>query len=172
MTLPHRLAPAAHRPSTALASQKPNPALVRPEVAPALFRLLAESALSRAALDACGLPLALVEAGAGTPSLCYVNRAFESFFGHRAAEALGRSATALLFADGAGSERLFREPGAQLLLRAQRKDGSLAHVETTAGAVRGVDGRITHWVLAFSDRTELEQLRDKLNLLCATASGV
>ena len=34
----------------------------RREAAPALFRLLADSALSRAALSACGLPLALVEA--------------------------------------------------------------------------------------------------------------
>jgi hypothetical protein len=55
---------------------------------------------------------------------------------------------------------------------ARREYGSVAHVETTAGAVRGVDGRVTHWVLAFSDRTELEQLREKLNALCATASGV
>lgn len=171
MTLPHRLAALPHRPGST-PTRPAGAAPVRPEAAPALFRLLAESALARAALDACGLPLALVEAGVAAPSICYVNRAFEGFFGHRAAEALGRSATALLFADDAGSERLFREPGAQLLLRARRKDGSLAHVETTAGAMRGVDGRITHWVLAFSDRTELEQLREKLNALCATASGV
>lgn len=171
MTLPHRLAAVSHRPGST-PSRPAGPAPARPEVAPALFRLLAESALSRAALDACGLPLALVEAGAAAPSICYVNRAFEAFFGHRAAEALGRSAAALLFPEDAACERLYREPGAQLVLRARRKDGSLAHVETTAGTVRGVDGRITHWVLAFSDRTELEQLRDKLNALCATASGV
>jgi len=140
----------------------------RPEVAPALFRLLAESALSRAALDACGLPVALVDAAAEARPICYVNRAFESFFGYRAAEALGRPAAGLLFADAGAAERLFREPEAQMLLRAQRKDGSLAHVEVTAGAVRGVDGRVTHWVLAFSDRTELELLRDKLNALSGT----
>jgi PAS domain S-box-containing protein len=141
-------------------------------VAPALFRLLAESALARAALDACGLPLALAEAGVAAPTLCYVNRAFEAFFGHRAAEALGRSAAALLFPDDPGAERLFREPGAQLLLRAHRKDGSLAHLEATAGSVRGVDGRVTHWVLAFADRTELEQLRERLAALSAAATGV
>jgi PAS domain S-box-containing protein len=163
MTLPHRLAAVPPR---------PHPAPARPEVAPALFRLLAESALSRAALDACGLPLALAEAGMAAPSLCYVNRAFETFFGHRAAEALGRPAAALLFPEDATAERLFREAGAQLLLRARRKDGSVAHVEATAASVRGVDGRVTHWVLAFADRTELEQLREKLNALCATASGV
>ena len=60
----------------------------------------------------------------------------------------------------------------QEYVRARRKDGSVAHVEATAGSVRGVDGRVTHWVLAFADRTELEELREKLNALCATASGV
>jgi PAS domain S-box-containing protein len=78
----------------------------------------------------------------------------------------------MLFTDAAAAERLFREPEAQALLRAQRKNGSLAHVEVAAGAVRGVDGRVTHWVLAFSDRTELEQLRNELNALHAAATGV
>ncbi len=137
----------------------------RPEVAPALFRLLAESALSRAALDACGIPVVLADAACEAPPVCYVNRAFEAFFGYRAAEALGQPAVKLLFSDAGAAERLFREPETQLLLRAQRKDGSPAHVEVSVGAVRGVDGRVTHWVLAFSDRTELELLRDKLNAL-------
>jgi PAS domain S-box-containing protein len=144
----------------------------RPEIAPALFRLLAESALSRAALDSCGMPVALVDAAAEALTICYVNRAFEVFFGYRAAEALGRPVATLLFADPGAAGRLFRTPETQMLLRAQRKDGSLAHVEVAAGAVRGVDGRVTHWVLAFSDRTELEQLRDELNALRAAATGV
>jgi len=130
----------------------------RPEVAPALFRLLAEAALSRAALDACGLPVALADA-AGSRPLSYVNQAFEAFFGFRAAEALGRPAHVLLAMDPACVERLYREPAANFVLRAQRKDSSLAHVEVAVGVVRGSDGRVTHWVLAFSDRTELEQLR-------------
>jgi PAS domain S-box-containing protein len=163
MSLPHRLA---------AVPQRPHAAPARPEVAPALFRLLAESALARAALDACGQPLALAEAGTSAPSLCYVNRAFETFFGHRAADVLGRPAVALLFPEDAAAERLFRESGAQLLLRARRKDGSAVHVETTAGNLRGVDGRVTHWVLAFADRSELERLREKLNALCATAGAV
>ena len=148
------------------------PAGGRPEVAPALFRLLAESALSRAALDACGVPLVLVDAAAEGNAISYVNRAFEAFFGFRAAEALGRPAANLLFTDAAAAARLFREPQAQLLLQAQRKDGSLAHAEVNVGAVHGVDGRVTHWVLAFSDRTELEQLRGELNALRAAATGV
>lgn len=126
----------------------------RPEVAPALFRLLAEAALSRAALDACGMPVVMVDAAVAARPISYVNRAFEGFFGYRAAE------------------RLFREPEAQVLLRALRKDGSEAQVAVAVGAVRGVDGRVTHWVLAFSDRTELEQLRDELNALRAAATGV
>jgi PAS domain S-box-containing protein len=137
----------------------------RPEVAPALFRLLAESALSRAALDACGTPLLMVDAAAEAPPISYVNRAFETFFGYRAAEALGRPAAGLLFPGTGAAERLYRSPDAQALLRAQRKDGSQAHVEVSIGAVRGVDGRVTHWVLAFSDRTELEQLRESLSRL-------
>lgn len=134
----------------------------RPEVAPALFRLLAEAALSRAALDACSLPVALAEA-AGSRPLSYVNQAFEAFFGYRAAEALGRPVQALLALDPACAERLFREPAPSIALRARRKDGSPAHVEASVGAVRGSDGRVTHWVLAFSDRTELEQLRERLS---------
>lgn len=135
----------------------------RPDVAPALFRLLAEAALSRAALDACGLPVALADA-AGSRPLSYVNQAFEAFFGYRAAEALGRPATVLLAMDAAGAEQLFRERAPGVVLRAQRKDSSLAVVEVSVGAVRGSDGRVTHWVLAFSDRTELEQLRERLSL--------
>ena len=79
--------------------QPSRPAGRRPEVAPALFRLLAESALSRAALDACGVPLVLVDAAAEGNAISYVNRAFEAFFGYRAAEALGRPAANLLFSE-------------------------------------------------------------------------
>jgi len=148
------------------------PRAARPEVAPALFRLLSESALSRAALDACGMPVAMVDAAVEGNAISYVNRAFEAFFGFRAAEALGRPAAKLLFTDAGAAARLFREPQAQLLLQAQRKDGSLAHAEVIVGAVHGVDGRVTHWVLAFSDRTELEQLRAELHALRASATGV
>lgn len=142
----------------------------RPEIAPALFRLLAEAALSRAALDACGLPVAMADATQSAQPLSYVNQAFESFFGYRAAEALGRPCAALLFAEPAAAERLFREPTGRMHLRARRKDGSEAHVDVAVGAVRSVDGRVTHWVLAFSDRTELEQLRAELNALRGAAA--
>lgn len=133
----------------------------RPDVAPALFRLLAEAALSRAALDACGLPVAIAET-AGSRPLSYVNQAFEAFFGYRAAEALGRPAPTLLAMDPAGAESLFHEGAPRVVLRAQRKDSSLAQVEVSVGTVRGSDGRVTHWVLAFADCTELELLRERV----------
>ncbi len=39
------------------------------------------------------------------------------------------------------------------MLSAQRKDCSLARVEVAVGAVRGSDGRVTHWVLAFVEKS-------------------
>ena len=62
----------------------------RTEPAPALFRLLSDSALSRAALGACGIPLAILDAAAPARSVTYVNPAFEGFFGFHPGEALGR----------------------------------------------------------------------------------
>jgi HTH-type transcriptional regulator, bacterioopsin transcriptional activator and related proteins len=129
----------------------------RPEAAPALFRLLAEAALSRAALDACGVPVALADASAPSRPLTYVNRAFETFFGHRAAEALGRPAAALLFEDAADAERLFHGFGERLRLRALRKESAPAQVDVSVSAVRGSDGGVTHWVLAFCERGGIER---------------
>jgi PAS domain S-box-containing protein len=124
----------------------------RPDVAPALFRLLAEAALSRAALDACGLPVALADATSARPSFSYVNQAFEAYFGYRAAEALGRPAAELLQLDAAAADPMFREGAAPIRLRSRRKDGAPLQFDLSVGAVRGSDGRVTHWVLAFSDR--------------------
>ena len=162
MTLPQRLAAVPQRSSSAAA---------RPEVAPALYRLLAEASLSRAALDACGLPVALLEGAASGQPVSYINRAFELFFGYSAAEALGRPLGTLLAADAGAAERLLRDPGGRMPLRARRKDGSQAHVEVSVGSVRGTDGRVTHWVLAFADCSELEDLRAKLRTLSSLASA-
>ena len=125
----------------------------RPEVAPALFRLLAEAALSRAALDVCGTPVALADAASPSRPLTYVNQAFEAFFGYRAAEALGRPAAALLFGNAALAEGLFREEAGRSRLSAQRKEGDPVPVDVAVSGVRGSDGRVTHWVLAFVDKT-------------------
>ena len=126
----------------------------RPEAAPALFRLLAEASLSRAALDACGMPVVLVDAAGASRPVSYVNHAFESCFGMRAAEALGRPAAELLFADAAAAAALFREAGARGPVLARRKDGSAFAADAAVGTVRGSDGRVTHWVLSFAEREE------------------
>ncbi len=83
--------------------------------APALARLLADSALSRAALAACGFPLALADAGAkGRPS---------------------------------------------------------ADVELSIGMVHGVEGLLTHWVLAFADRGEIARMQEELRVLRAISAA-
>lgn len=136
--------------------------LPRPEPTAALHRLLSDSAVWRAALGACALPLALIDASNPSRPLTYLNRAFEGYFGYRAAEALGSPLAALLFrGDDALVHRLLAETSCWEL-KAWAKDGSVRHVELALGAVRSADGRISHWVVAFSDRSELERLRAEL----------
>ena len=137
----------------------------RIQPAPALARLLSDSALSRAALAACGFPVALSDATAKGRPLTYVNPAFESLFGYRADEVLGRPAITLLFPEDEGAASMFNEAPARLQMRARRKNGSTAEVELSIGMVHGVDGRLTHWVLAFADRGEIERLREELRIL-------
>jgi PAS domain S-box-containing protein len=133
------------------------------EPAPALFRLLSDSALSRAALGACGFPLAIVDAASPARVVTYANPAFEGFFAYRPGEALGRPLAALLFrGDDALMHRLLAEPVSRWELKAWGKDGVARPVELALGAVRGADGRLTHWVAAFSDRSEVERLRAEL----------
>jgi PAS domain S-box-containing protein len=144
----------------------------RADPAPALFRLLSDSAMSRAALGACGFPLAILDANQPARPITYVNAAFESFFGYSAGEALGRPFAALLFhGDEPLVHRLLAEAAARRSLKAWSKDGSPRPVELTLGAVRGADGRITHWVAGFADRSELERLRSELQALRSLASA-
>ena len=145
--------------------------LQQPENAPALSRLLSDSALSRAALGACGFPLAMLDACAPARPVTYVNAAFESFFGYRAAEALGRPLAALVFrGDEPLVHRLLAESGSRWKARAWTKDGELRHVEITLGAIHGADGELTHWVVAFADRSEVERLRSQLEALKSLAA--
>jgi len=146
--------------------------LAKPEPAPALYRLLSDSARSRAALGACGFPIAMLDATVAARPVTYVNAAFEGFFGYRAGEALGRPLAALLFrGDEPLVHRLLTESSSRWKLRAWGKDGALRHVELALGAVHSADGKLTHWVVAFSDRSEVEKLRGELEELKALASA-
>jgi PAS domain S-box-containing protein len=142
-----------------------------PPAAPALARLLSDSALSRAALAACGFPVALADAAAKARPLTYVNPAFETFFGYRADEVIGRPSITLLFPEDESAATMFSEAPSRVMMRARRKDGCSAEVELSIGMVHGVDGLLTHWVLAFADRSEIERLREELRVLKAIAAA-
>lgn len=144
----------------------------RPETAPALFRLLSDSALSRAALGCCGVPLALLDAEAKGNPLTFTNAAFEAFFGFAESEATGRPLADLLFrGDAALAQRLLSDSGRRWELTAWGKSGEARHVELAVSAVRGADGRLSHWVLAFSDRGEIERLRSEIESLKGLAAS-
>ena len=144
----------------------------KPEAAPALYRLLTDSALSRAALGACGVPLAILDARIPARSLTYVNPAFESFFGYRAGDALGHPLAKLLFHnDEPLVHRLLAEPSSRWKLRAWGKDGAVRHVDVSLGTVHSAAGELTHWVVAFSDRSEIEKLRAELEGLKSLAAA-
>jgi PAS domain S-box-containing protein len=148
----------------------------RTDLAPALYRLLSESALSRAALGSCGIPVAMLDANGKARTLSYVNAAFESFFGFRECEALGRPLAALLFRnDEPLVQRLLAESSRRWEITAWGKDGELRHVEVALAGLRDAAGKLTHYVVAFSDRTEVERLRsevESLKSLAAASLGV
>ncbi len=144
---------------------------IRAVAAPALARLLSDSALSRAALAACGFPVALSDAVAKGRPLTYANPAFETFFGYRTGEVLGRPAITLLFPEDEAASSMFNEAPARVHMCARRKDGSAVEVELSIGMVHSVDGRLTHWVLAFADRGEIERMREELRVLRAIAAA-
>src|SRR5580765_1224899 len=131
----------------------------RPDTAPALFRLLSESSLSRAALSACAIPLALLDAGAKGHPFVSVNAAFEVFFGHREGELRGRSTAVLFRGDEALAQRLLSDPQRRWQIDAWSKDGTLRHIDISFGALHTADGSLSHWGATFSDRQEIEQLR-------------
>lgn len=144
----------------------------RIQAAPALARLLAESALSRAALEVCAFPVALLDAVQPSRPIAYVNAAFSRYFGWSESDAVGRPPAALLLrGDEAALQRLLADPGTRWRLATSGKDGEPRHVEVALGAVRDADGKLTHWVLSFSDCSELEHLRAELEKLRALAAG-
>lgn len=144
----------------------------RPVPAPALFRLLSDSALSRAALGACTCPLALLDATKGARTITYVNRAFEGFFGYRESETLGGSLPKMLFrGDESLVARLLAEPLRRWEVIAWGRDETPRHVEVALGAVRGVDGALTHWIISFTDRSEVDRLRAEVESLKSLAAS-
>jgi len=143
----------------------------RPDPSASLHRLLSDSAVWRAALGACAFPIAVLDATATARPVSYMNGAFEGYFGYRSADALGRPLAALLFrGDDALVHRLLAESASRWELRAWGKDGTVRHVELALGAVRSAEGRLTHWVVAFSDRAEVERLRAEIAALKTPAS--
>jgi PAS domain S-box-containing protein len=140
--------------------------------ASALYRLLSDSALARAALGACGFPIAMLDARAAARSVTYVNAAFEKFFGYAADDVLERPLAALLFrGDEPLVHRMLAEPNSRWKLRAWGKDDTLRYVEVSLGAVRSGEDELTHWVVAFCDRAEVERLRSELEGLRSLAAG-
>ena len=122
--------------------------------------------MARSALGACGFPIAILDDSATNRPVTYVNAAFETYFGCRADEAIGRGLGAVVFrGDEALVHRMAAEQTPRRAVKAWAKDGSARPVEMTLTAVRGSDGRISHWVAAFSDRTEVERLRAELDSL-------
>lgn len=143
---------------------------LRPQAAPALFELLSDSAISRAALNACGVPLCLLEASKRAVS--HVNAAFSAYFGFAGHEALGKSlASLLLRGDEALLQRVLAEGHPAWQLSLWSKDGTLRNVQLSLGRVHAVDGRHTHWVLTFADRNEVEQLRAELEAMKTLGVG-
>ena len=130
------------------------------EAAPALRRLLGDAAMARAALGACPFPIAILDAGAPSRPVAYVNAAFEAFFGCNSAEAVGRPLGALAFrGDEALVHRMLAESTVRRAVSAWSKDGTQRNVELALGAVRSAEGRVTHWVATFADRGERESMR-------------
>jgi len=124
-----------------------------------LEKLLADSALARAALRACGFPLAIIDAAAAGRPVVYANPAFEKFFGLRAGEATGLPLALLIFrGDEAKLYRLLAQGSAHRELETWSKDGGVQQVEMTLGAVRDPEGRLTHWVAGFADLERLKAL--------------
>jgi PAS domain S-box-containing protein len=115
--------------------------------------------------------VALADAVAKGRPLTYVNPAFETFFGYRPDEAIGRPAITLLFPEDEGAASMFNNAPMRLQMRARRKDGAKVDVELSIGMVHSVEGRLTHWVLAFADRSEMERMREELRVLRALSAA-
>ena len=77
----------------------------------------------------------------------------------------------LLFPEADGAAGMFNDAPVRLQMRARCKDGSGADVTVSIGMVHGVDGLLTHWVLAFADRSEIARMQEELRVLRAIAAA-
>ena len=82
-----------------------------------------------------------------------------------AGDVLGRPVITLLFPEDEGAASMFEDAPVRMQMRARRKDGVPAEVDLSISMVHGVDGRLTHWVLAFADRSEIARMREELRIL-------
>jgi len=131
--------------------------------APSLSRLLAEAAMARAALGACPSPIAILDAASPSRPVAYVNDAFQELFGIRGDEAVGKALGALIFrGDEALLHRMLAESAFSRPVRAWSRDGTPRPVQISLGALRDREGRVTHWVAGFADRSEAEKLQSEL----------
>lgn len=143
----------------------------RRDGAPSLSRLLAEAAMARAALGSCPSPIAILDAASPSRAVVYVNDAFDEMFGIRAQEATGKALGALVFrGDEALVHRMLAESAFSKPVRAWSKDGTPRPVNLSLGALRDRDGRVTHWVASFADRSEAEKLQAELDAMRAPAA--
>lgn len=139
--------------------------------APALSRLLAEAAMARAALGSCPCPIAILDAASPSRPVVYVNDAFQEMFGLVGKDALGKALGAVIFrGDEALVHRMLAESACSKPVRAWSKDGTPRPVQLSLGALRDRDGRVTHWVASFADRSEAEKLHGELAAMRAPAA--
>ena len=89
----------------------------RRQDAPALARLLGDAAMARAALGACGFPIAILDATAPARPVSYVNAAFEALTGYSAVEAMEGGLRLILetTADDPTSSKALGNPGKEFL---------------------------------------------------------
>lgn len=138
----------------------------RQDSAPALFRLLADSALSRAALAACGAAVAVVDAQDTRWPIAYLNPAFERLFGYRECDVGGQALLSLILdRETAPQEQLLDAVHTPQEIRARHKAGRRLSVEIVLGPVHDSGGRLTHWAITFTDCSELARLRAELSML-------
>jgi PAS domain S-box-containing protein len=145
---------------------------IKPDVTAALSRLLSDSALWRAAMGACPIPVAILDASTPERAVTYVNPAFEAYFGYRRGEAHGSPLAALLFrGDEPLVHRLLATPGSRWQLKAWTRNDAMRHIDLALGAVRNAEGRTTYWVVTLSDRSEAESLRAELESVRPAAAA-